>query len=110
MAQNSTDSYSQAVQIYQQQQLRSHLQGDAVFNWDEKSPGVAILGAQVANAYPHLANGSNATWKTDAEDYLDRIVNGSSRAFVTSGELLLIFGRFVDLLLTRGTALLSGGL
>ncbi|KIP09220.1 glycoside hydrolase family 9 protein [Phlebiopsis gigantea 11061_1 CR5-6] len=88
MAENSTDSYSQAVQIYEQQQLRSHLQADAVLNWDEKSPGVAILGAQVMNAYPHLANGSNVTWKTDAEEYLDRVVNGSSRAFITSGGLL----------------------
>jgi endoglucanase len=86
LASNSTDSYAQAVQTYKQQGLLSHLQGDAVFNWDEKTPAVVILGSQIANTYPNLANGSSMDWRSDAEGYLDRIVNGSSRAFLTSGE------------------------
>lgn len=86
LANNLTDAYAQAVQVYQKQGLVGHLQGDAVFNWDEKTPGVAILGSQIAKAYPELASGTQVSWKDDAETYLDRIVNGTSRAFMTPGK------------------------
>ena len=85
LASNSTDAYSQAVQTYQKQGLAGHLQGDTVFNWDEKSPGVALLGVQVAQTYPYLANESTIDWKSDLESYFDRVVNGTGRAFLTPG-------------------------
>lgn len=107
IADNSTDAYDQAVHTYQQQGLHGHLQGDAVFNWDEKSPGVAILGAQIAEVYPYLANGTDASWKADAEEYLDRIVNGSSRAFITAGMWIEFIGFLSTSCCFRWTSLLS---
>ncbi|EKM59419.1 glycoside hydrolase family 9 protein [Phanerochaete carnosa HHB-10118-sp] len=88
LASNSSDAYSQACQIYEKQDLAGHLQGDAVFNWDEKSPGVAVLGVQIARTYPLIANGSDVDWTSDVESYFDRIVNGTGRAFLTPGGLL----------------------
>lgn len=85
LADNSTDFYKGASQTYQKNGLDDHLSNDAVFNWDEKAPGVAILGAQIAKAYPSLASGVDVEWKDDAEDYLDRIVNQKGRSWVTSG-------------------------
>lgn len=85
LAGNSTDLYKQAVQVYQKQGLVGRLQGGTVFNWDEKTPGVVVLGAQIAKTYPELARGAQQDWAADAEAFFDNIVNGSSRAYVTSG-------------------------
>lgn len=87
LAGNSTDAYGQAVQVYQKSNLVSHLKQDTVFNWDEKTPGVVVLGAQIAKAYPDLAAQSSYDWRSDAEAYFDRIVNNKSRAFMTDGQL-----------------------
>ena len=86
LAGNSSSDYAQATQIYTQQNLAGHLQADAVFDWDEKTPGAAILGLQIANSYSYLANTSSVNWKEDIESYLDRIVNDGSRAFLTPGK------------------------
>lgn len=88
LAGNSSDAYSQASQVYRKQGLSKHLEDDAVFNWDEKSPGVALLAAQIAQKYPELANGTGVDWKSDLNNYFDRIVSNSGRSFLTSGGLL----------------------
>ncbi|THH01873.1 hypothetical protein EW026_g888 [Hermanssonia centrifuga] len=86
---NSSDAYTQAVQVYQQQNLSRRLQADPVSNWDEKTPAVALLGLQIKTAYPNLtAGGAQPNWQSDLEGYFDRIVNGSGRGYLTGGGLL----------------------
>ena len=87
LASNSSDNYAQAVRTYQQQSLVQHLHDDAVFNWDEKTPGAVVVGAQIASVYPTLATQQSYNWAGDAEPYFDRIVNGKSRATMTKGPL-----------------------
>ena len=88
LASNSADAYAQAVKTYQQENLLKHLQDDAVFNWDEKTPGVAVLGAQIASTYPDLTSQQSYDFRSDAETFFDRIVTDQSRAFVTDGTLI----------------------
>jgi endoglucanase len=62
-----------------------------VWNWDSKTPAVYLLFVEAALARPGLAMGAgldvNLTgWQTEAEGYLDRIVNGEKRrGFLTRG-------------------------
>ena len=62
-----------------------------VWNWDSKTPAVYLLFVEAALARPGLALGAgldvNLTgWQTEAEGYLDRIVNGEKRrGFLTRG-------------------------
>ncbi|KAI0693824.1 Six-hairpin glycosidase-like protein [Cytidiella melzeri] len=88
LAGNSSEAYSQAVQTYQKQGLVGRIQGGTVFNWDEKTPGVVVLGAQLVQAYPDLTQATRMDWTADVVGYCDSIVNGSSRAYLTSGGLL----------------------
>ncbi|KAI0091879.1 9 glycosyl hydrolase [Irpex rosettiformis] len=88
LAGNSSDAYNQAVQTYQNQKLFGRIQGGDVFNWDEKTPGVIVLGAQLMQAYPDLSAGNQMNWTSDLVVYCDGIVNGASRAYLTPGGLL----------------------
>ncbi|KAL0949673.1 hypothetical protein HGRIS_009711 [Hohenbuehelia grisea] len=63
--------------------------GDKVFNWDEKTPGLPVLFAQVA---PSVNKDSVSSWQSQAERYFDRIVGGKSRAYLTGGGLLFFDG------------------
>ncbi|KAL4241476.1 Endoglucanase [Abortiporus biennis] len=95
LASNSSDLYSKGVNNYISFGLSSQVQpqNSQVFNWDAKAPGVVILGAQIAQTYPDLASGSsNVNWTSDAEGYLDGIVNGNGRGFLTKGGLLYYDG------------------
>jgi endoglucanase len=85
LAGNTSDAYDQAVDTYKKKGLFGRIQGGTVFNWDEKTPGVIVLGAQLANAYPDLTKGAQMNWTADIMAYSDAIINGSSRAFFTSG-------------------------
>jgi endoglucanase len=61
---------------------------DDVFNWDDRSPGLAVLFVQVISATPSLAAAASkklSDWKSEAESYFDRIVNGKSRGQLTKG-------------------------
>ena len=97
LAGNSSDPYNQAVQTYQKQGLFGRIQGGDVFNWDEKTPGVLVLGAQLAQAYPALTQANSMNWTSNVVTYCDGIVDGSSRAYLTPGthvHLLAIVRRY----------------
>jgi endoglucanase len=81
-ATNSGEYYSQAENYYKQYSLSGQ---DAVFNWDSKTPGLAVLFAQLANAGASFA-GNLSSWQTESEGYFDRILDGkSSSSFKTKG-------------------------
>jgi hypothetical protein len=80
-ATNSSEYYSQAEGYYHQYSLGATT---AVFNWDSKAPGLAVLFAQLANAGAPFA-GNLSGWQTAAERYFDRILNGGGPSFKTNG-------------------------
>ncbi|KAI0265157.1 family 9 glycosyl hydrolase [Gloeopeniophorella convolvens] len=83
-ATNSSDLYTQAEGFYTQYGLGGQ---DAVFNWDSKTPGLAVLFAQLANASAPFA-GNLSGWQAEAERYFDRILSGAGPSFTTKGGLL----------------------
>ncbi|KAH9927154.1 Six-hairpin glycosidase [Epithele typhae] len=95
---NSTAYYADAIHWYQSANLWDELDAasQAVFNWDSKAPGVPLLGAQIASAYPAVVSGSNTTldfWKNAVEGYFNTFLNTSdSRAHLTDGGLLYFPG------------------
>ncbi len=91
-ATNSSDYYSQAEGYYRQYSLGGN---DSIFSWDSKTPGVAVLFAQLANSrVPFSSNFSG--WQSEAEWYFDRIVNEQGSFNKTKGT------RFSEFYLTRG--------
>lgn len=80
-ATNSSDYYSQAETYYAQYSLRGE---DSVFNWDSKTPGLAVLFAQLANSGASYA-GNLSGWQAESERYFDRILNGGGPSFKTKG-------------------------
>jgi Glycosyl hydrolase family 9 len=80
-ATNSSDYYSQAETYYAQYSLRGK---DDVFNWDSKTPGLAVLFAQLANSGASYA-GNLSGWQAESERYFDRILNGGGPSFKTKG-------------------------
>ncbi|KAI0248718.1 glycoside hydrolase family 9 protein [Lactifluus subvellereus] len=83
-ATDSSEFYSQAENYYKQYSLRGT---NSVFNWDSKTPGLAVLFAQLANAGASFA-GNFSGWQAEAERYFDRILNGGGPSFKTKGGLL----------------------
>lgn len=81
LATNSTPLYRQAETYYEQFDLAGQ---DGVFNWDSKTPGLAVLFAQVAQASPNLG-GNISSWQVEAERYFDRIVNRKGPSYLTKG-------------------------
>jgi endoglucanase len=109
-ATNSSDYYSQAEAYYAQYSLRGE---NSVFNWDSKTPGLAVLFAQLANSGASYA-GNLSGWQAESERYFDRILNGGGPSFKTKGACnCLTFIppplRRLDMGLT-GTDLKKGGL
>ncbi|KAJ8472616.1 hypothetical protein ONZ51_g8400 [Trametes cubensis] len=87
---NASAYYSDAASWYFSGNLEQQLvAGDeTVFNWDSKTPGIAVLAAQLTAANPDLVSGSNATlkvWQSAVEGYFDAIVNGTGRSYLTQG-------------------------
>ena len=80
-ATNSSDYYSQAVGYYKQYSLGGT---ESVFNWDSKTPGLAVLFAQLANAGATFA-GNLSGWQAEAEKYFDGVLNGGGPSFKTQG-------------------------
>lgn len=94
-ATNSSDYYSQAEGYYKQYALGGT---DSVFNWDSKTPGLAVLFAQLANAGVTFA-GNLSGWQAEAERYFDRILNGGGPSFKTKGARLsaqILLARTLD--------------
>lgn len=107
LATNESTYYAEAYQYYVNHSLtNSH----EVWNWDSKTPAVYLLFVEAALARPGLALGAglevNLTgWQTEAEGYLDRIVNGEKRrGFLTRG-VYWSFGCWITLI-TRWSAVL----
>ncbi|CAE6408111.1 unnamed protein product [Rhizoctonia solani] len=67
---------------------------DNVLNWDSKGPAIPVMLAQLATAQPQLlpSSSSLSSWQAEAEGYLDRIVNGKGRGYLTNGGLLYYDG------------------
>ena len=88
---NATAYYTDAVKWYYSSGLGAQLEAgsEAVFNWDSKTPGIVLLGAQIAHAYPDVVSGSNATlavWQQAVEDYFNVFINmNGSRSYLTDG-------------------------
>lgn len=88
---NATSYYADAVKWYYSSNLGEQLKAgsETVFNWDSKTPGIPVLAAQLASAYPDVVTGSNATlqvWQQVAEDYFDVFVNNDGRSYLTGGQ------------------------
>lgn len=79
LASNSSEDVETAQSMYGQFKLGG---GDSVFNWDSKTPGLAVLGVQLAESG---RGGNRQEWAEEAEQYFDRILNGSSPGFLTKG-------------------------
>jgi endoglucanase len=78
-AENSTDLYEQAEGYYKKFGLSGY---DGVFNWDSKTPGLAVLFSQLAQAG---LGGNISMWQAEAESYFDDIVNKKGPGFLTNG-------------------------
>lgn len=89
LATNSSSYYAEAYNHYRTYSLAQD--ESFVLNWDDKTPAVYELFVEVALARPNLAAGAglaqNTTgWKAQMETYLDKIVDGTSRGYLTKGE------------------------
>lgn len=83
IAEGSKSRFNEAEELYQKYKLAG---GDEVFNWDSKTPGLAVLFAQAASGL-----GANSTnWHREAERYFDRQINLQGRAFMTPGRRTLL--------------------
>lgn len=93
-ATNSSEYYSQAESYYMQYSLDGK---DGVFNWDSKTPGLAVLFSQLANAGATFASNLSG-WQAESERYFDRILDETgSSSFKTKGASYLVSsmdGRF----------------
>lgn len=91
---NATAYYADVVKWYYSSGLGAQLQAgsEAVFNWDSKTPGIPLLGAQIAHTYPDVVSGSNATlqvWQSALESYFNVFISmDGARSFLTDGQSL----------------------
>lgn len=56
-----------------------------IFNWDSKTPGLAVLFAQIAQS-PSGPGRNLAQWKQEAEKYFDGIVNNDGPGYLSRGQ------------------------
>lgn len=80
-AANSTSLYQQAEYYYDKFQLAGQ---NGVFNWDSKTPGLAVLFAQISQSDATMG-GNFSAWRNEAERYFDRIVNNQGPGYLTRG-------------------------
>lgn len=85
LAENSPSRYQEASSLYQQYNLGGQ---DGVFNWDSKTPGLAVLFAQIAQSSPD-SSGDLSSWQSEAERYFDHIL---AKGGLTPGGLLYYNG------------------
>lgn len=88
LATNSSIYYADAYTHYQTYSLAQD--ESFVLNWDDKTPAVFELFVEIALARPQLAEQASLSqnltgWKTQMEGYLDKIVDGTSRGYLTKG-------------------------
>ncbi|GLB33668.1 putative endoglucanase [Lyophyllum shimeji] len=87
-ATNSTSLFQQAESYYHTFQLAGQ---NGVFNWDSKTPGLAVLFAQITRASSDIG-GNLTVWQSEAERYFDNIVNMRGPAWMTKNGLLYYDG------------------
>ncbi|KAG6832930.1 hypothetical protein H0H92_004814 [Tricholoma furcatifolium] len=85
---NSTSLYQQAENYYSKFKLAGQ---NEVFNWDSKTPGLAVLFAQISQSNSTVG-GNLSTWRAEAERYFDNIVNKQGPGYLTSAGLLYYDG------------------
>lgn len=90
LAGNSSILFDQAESYYVQFSLGNQ---NGLLNWDSKTPALAVLFAQIASSRPDLGR-NLSSWQSEAEHYLDNLVNGGGPAFMTKGRLPL-FSEYV---------------
>ena len=78
---NSSDLFDQAEGFYGEYKLSGQ---DDTYNWDYKTPALAVLFANLSAARPELG-GSLSQWQTEAERYFDNIIDGESSGTFTDG-------------------------
>lgn len=78
-ATNSSSLYQEAESYYSKFGLSG---GDDVFNWDSKTPGLAVLFAQITQSSASIGR-NLASWQQEAERYFDAIVNQKGRGKLT---------------------------
>lgn len=78
---NSSDLFNQAEGFYGEYKLSGQ---DDTYNWDYKTPALAVLFAKLSAARPELG-GSLSQWQTEAEGYFDNIIDGESSGTFTDG-------------------------
>lgn len=78
-AENSTQLYQEAEEFYDKFGLGGN---DGVFNWDSKTPGLAVLFTQLAEVG---LSEDKSKWKREAERYFDNIVYKKGPGFLTNG-------------------------
>ncbi|KDQ64704.1 glycoside hydrolase family 9 protein [Jaapia argillacea MUCL 33604] len=88
-AQKNATLYNQAWGMYENWGLGNETGGlDGAFNWDGKTPGIPVLGVQVAQ----VIGGNGSKWVGEAERYGDAVVAGSGKGYFTGGGLLYYDG------------------
>lgn len=91
-ATGSSTLYQDAEDAYSKYNLAS---SNTVFNWDSKTPGLAVLFSQVLQANPSLG-GNYSVWRRRAEEYFDNVVDNG---YLTDGWFPYIFSSFALMIL-----------
>lgn len=86
-AENSTEMYKEAEAMYSQYGLGGF---NGVFNWDSKTPGLAVLFSQLAQTG---LGGNQSQWQAEAERYFDNIINNGGPGYLTKGLFINILRR-----------------
>jgi len=90
-ATGSNTYYSEAESYYNRYSLRD---SNRVFNWDSKTPGLAVLFSQILNTTADFS-GNLSTWQKEAETYFDDVISGKAGGYLTRGVLVLVLFCFL---------------
>lgn len=81
LAANSSSYFDLAEQYYAQYNLGWQ---NGIFNWDSKTPALAVLFTQIASSNPSIGR-NLSSWQSESERYFDNILNGGGPGFLTKG-------------------------
>ncbi|KAJ3517988.1 hypothetical protein NLJ89_g174 [Agrocybe chaxingu] len=87
-ATGSATLYQEAEAYYTRYKLAD---SNRVFNWDSKTPGLAVLFSQINQGSPSFG-GNFSTWRDTAEDFFDGIVNNKGPGYLLQDSLLFYDG------------------
>ena len=75
LASNSSSLYNTAENYYSRFSLGGK---NEAYNWDSKTPGLAVLFSKIATTYPDIG-GDLDRWRTEAERYFDNVLNNGEK-------------------------------